>query len=118
MLQHNANMIALQALRATLRAGSPISGVRAASSAVAATAAAPRGASTTAAAAASSASSMSPPAATSTVDPRSLEPREVFSHFADLAAIPRPSFKEGRVLAFLKEFAAARGLPFKQDAAG
>ncbi|MCW5521018.1 aminoacyl-histidine dipeptidase [Aureitalea sp. L0-47] len=35
---------------------------------------------------------------------RQLEPKEVWSYFADLNAVPRPSKKEERVIAFMKEF--------------
>lgn len=57
-------------------------------------------------------------AAPAVAEPRSLEPAPVFSYFADLAAIPRPSRREERVLAWLKDFAGAKGLPWKQDAKG
>jgi dipeptidase D len=35
---------------------------------------------------------------------RQLEPKEVWSYFADLNAVPRPSKKEERVIAFMKDF--------------
>ena len=37
-------------------------------------------------------------------DVRSLEPKSVWNHFEDLNAVPRPSKKEERVIAFIKKF--------------
>lgn len=47
-----------------------------------------------------------------------LEPRPVWSHFAELAAIPRPSKQEARVAAYVESVAAARGWSVRRDAAG
>ncbi len=35
---------------------------------------------------------------------KKLEPQALWSHFADLNAVPRPSKKEERVVAFMMEF--------------
>ncbi len=48
----------------------------------------------------------------------SLSPAEVWKHFYTLTQIPRPSKKEGRVIAFLKEFGRQTGLETITDAAG
>ena len=37
-------------------------------------------------------------------DIRELEPKAVWNKFADLNAVPRPSKKEERVIAFMKDF--------------
>lgn len=42
----------------------------------------------------------------------------LWTHFAQLAAIPRPSFKEGAVVAYLREFAKARALTMTEDETG
>jgi dipeptidase D len=47
-----------------------------------------------------------------------LDPPAVFSLFAELARIPRPSAKEHRALDWLKAKADALGLPWQQDARG
>jgi len=47
-----------------------------------------------------------------------LAPPSLWTHFASLSEIPRPSKQEGRVLAWLKSFADARSLPYTQDAVG
>lgn len=47
-----------------------------------------------------------------------LEPAGLWSFFAQLSSIPRPSKQEEKVLAWLKEFAETRGLKWKQDAVG
>ena len=39
-----------------------------------------------------------------------LEPRAMWKQFVDLNAVPRPSKKEQRVIAFLKDFANSLGL--------
>ena len=41
---------------------------------------------------------------------RNLEPRAMWNHFADLNAVPRPSKKEERVIAFMKAFGENLGL--------
>lgn len=49
---------------------------------------------------------------------RQLEPVSLWQHFSDLNAVPRPSKKEARVIAFMKAFAEGLGLPFKIDEVG
>lgn len=46
-----------------------------------------------------------------------LEPQEVFSQFAAITQIPRPSKKEGRIMEYLRQFAAKHNLACKTDAA-
>lgn len=47
-----------------------------------------------------------------------LEPREVWKQFVDICQVPRPSKKEGKIIKFLEDFAAAHGLERHTDAAG
>ncbi len=47
-----------------------------------------------------------------------LEPKEIWKHFSNLNAVPRPSKKEGRVIAFMLDFAKSLGLESKQDKVG
>lgn len=47
-----------------------------------------------------------------------LEPADVWKNFAALNAIPRPSKKEERVIAFMEAFGKRLGLPTTRDAAG
>jgi len=49
---------------------------------------------------------------------RGLGPAILWNHFADLNAIPRPSKKEQRVIAFMKAFGEGLGLPTQVDEAG
>lgn len=49
---------------------------------------------------------------------RNLEPQSLWNHFADLNAVPRPSKKEERVIAFMKEFGEKLGLPTMVDEVG
>ena len=49
---------------------------------------------------------------------RALEPAALWNHFADLNAVPRPSKKEERVIAFIKKFGEDLGLPTQVDHAG
>ncbi len=49
---------------------------------------------------------------------RNLEPKEIWNHFADLNAVPRPSKKEERVIAFMKEFGAKLKLDTHVDEVG
>ncbi len=49
---------------------------------------------------------------------RTLEPRSLWNHFADLNAIPRPSKKEERIRAFMMEFGQNLGLPTRSDEIG
>ncbi len=44
------------------------------------------------------------------IEVRNLEPKRVWNNFADLNAVPRPSKKEERVIAFMVEFAKKLGL--------
>ena len=47
-----------------------------------------------------------------------LEPRAMWKHFADLNAVPRPSKKEQRVIAFMKDFGNSLGLETLEDEVG
>lgn len=47
-----------------------------------------------------------------------LKPKCVFDCFAQVNQVPRPSKKEEKMIAFLKDFAADHQLAFKQDACG
>jgi dipeptidase D len=49
---------------------------------------------------------------------RNLEPKAVWNHFADLNAVPRPSKKEERVIAFMQDFGKKLGLPTYTDEVG
>ncbi len=49
---------------------------------------------------------------------RELIPKELWNHFADLNAVPRPSKKEQRVIAFVKAFGEGLGLPTSVDEVG
>lgn len=49
---------------------------------------------------------------------RNLEPNALWNHFADLNAVPRPSKKEERVIAFMMEFGKSLGLETVKDAIG
>ncbi|MAX80169.1 MAG: cytosol nonspecific dipeptidase [Crocinitomicaceae bacterium] len=49
---------------------------------------------------------------------RALQPEKVWNHFEDLNAIPRPSKKEGRVIAFMKAFGESLGLETIVDEIG
>jgi dipeptidase D len=49
---------------------------------------------------------------------RNLEPTELWNKFADLNAVPRPSKKEERVIAFIKEFGEKLGLDTHVDNVG
>ena len=49
---------------------------------------------------------------------RSLEPLVLWNHFADLNAVPRPSKKEGRVIAFMKAFGENLNLATSVDSTG
>jgi hypothetical protein len=44
---------------------------------------------------------------------KNLEPKELWNKFADLNAVPRPSKKEDRVIAFMKNFGESLGLETK-----
>ncbi len=49
---------------------------------------------------------------------RNLEPKVLWNHFSDLNAVPRPSKKEERVIAFMLDFGEELGLETKQDEIG
>jgi len=49
---------------------------------------------------------------------RNLEPRALWNKFADLNAVPRPSKKEERVIAFMKDFGDNLGLETIEDEVG
>ncbi len=49
---------------------------------------------------------------------KQLEPKAVWNNFAKLNAVPRPSKKEERVIAFMKEFGKNLGLETIEDSAG
>jgi len=51
-------------------------------------------------------------------DIRNLEPMPLWNHFADLNAVPRPSKKEERVIAFMKQFGENLGLTTIVDEVG
>lgn len=51
-------------------------------------------------------------------DIRNLEPLPLWNHFADLNAVPRPSKKEERVIAFMKQFGESLGLHTTIDEVG
>lgn len=48
----------------------------------------------------------------------SLEPRIVWEQFDAITRVPRPSKKEGRIIAFLVDFAKTNQLEYKKDAVG
>ncbi|MEQ9149036.1 MAG: cytosol nonspecific dipeptidase, partial [Cytophagales bacterium] len=49
---------------------------------------------------------------------RSLEPKPLWNYFSDLNAVPRPSKKEERVIAFMKSFGESLGLKTVVDDIG
>ena len=49
---------------------------------------------------------------------RALEPKQLWNKFADLNAVPRPSKKEERVIAFMKNFGSKLGLETIEDEVG
>jgi len=49
---------------------------------------------------------------------RNQEPKEVWNHFADLNAVPRPSKKEERVIEFMVAFGKKLGLKTFVDPVG
>lgn len=52
------------------------------------------------------------------MDLLSLEPKAIWKNFAALNAVPRPSKKEEKVIAFIKNFGESLGLETKVDATG
>jgi len=49
---------------------------------------------------------------------RALQPQQLWNKFADLNAVPRPSKKEERVIAFIKDFGTKLGLETIEDEVG
>ncbi len=49
---------------------------------------------------------------------KELQPSAIWGYFHDITRIPRPSKKEEKILAYLKEFASRHNLEAKQDKAG
>ena len=49
---------------------------------------------------------------------RELEPKLVWEIFDDITRVPRPSKKEGKIIAFLEGFARAHDLEYRKDATG
>lgn len=49
---------------------------------------------------------------------KDLKPADVWGYFYDITQIPRPSKKEGKILAYLLDFAKKHNLKWKQDKAG
>ena len=49
---------------------------------------------------------------------RALEPNPLWNKFTDLNAVPRPSKKEERVIAFMKAFGEGLGLDTTEDEVG
>ena len=47
-----------------------------------------------------------------------LSPQPLWSYFAEILRIPRPSKEEGKIIAWLLDFAAAHDLEGKRDEAG
>ena len=47
-----------------------------------------------------------------------LSPRLVWQYFDEITRVPRPSKKEGKIRAFLIDFAKKHHLDYRQDAAG
>lgn len=52
------------------------------------------------------------------MEKNNLTPKGVFDHFARINQIPRPSKREEKMIAYLKEFGESRGLPTKVDKTG
>lgn len=48
----------------------------------------------------------------------SLEPQGIWSQFNEILQVPRPSKKEGKIIAWLEHFASKHELPIKKDAIG
>ena len=47
-----------------------------------------------------------------------LKPEIVWKYFHEITQVPRPSKKEGKMIAYLEHFAAQHHLAIKKDAAG
>lgn len=52
------------------------------------------------------------------MDITSLNPQIVWKYFHEITQVPRPSKKEGKILAYLLDFAKKHNLPYKQDEVG
>lgn len=52
------------------------------------------------------------------IEIKSLEPKALWSHFADLNAVPRPSKKEEQVIRFIQDFGKSLNLPTYKDKVG
>ena len=52
------------------------------------------------------------------MDFKNIQPTALWQHFADLNAVPRPSKKEERVIAFMKSFGEELGLQTTIDGCG
>ncbi|HQV99195.1 MAG TPA: M20/M25/M40 family metallo-hydrolase, partial [Bacteroidia bacterium] len=48
----------------------------------------------------------------------SLEPKELWTHFSEVNAVPRPSKKEERIIEFMMEFGKKLGLETSKDEVG
>ncbi len=49
---------------------------------------------------------------------QTLEPRAIWHYFEEITQVPRPSKKEEKIRAYLRDFAAKFNLPIKEDAIG
>lgn len=49
---------------------------------------------------------------------KNLEPRLIWDIFDEITTVPRPSKKEGKIIAWLEEFATKHNLQYKKDAIG
>ena len=49
---------------------------------------------------------------------QSLEPRAIWHYFEEITQVPRPSKKEEKIRAYLRDFASKFNLPIKEDAIG
>ncbi|HQI89526.1 MAG TPA: cytosol nonspecific dipeptidase, partial [Tenuifilum sp.] len=47
-----------------------------------------------------------------------LKPESVFYYFDEICKIPRPSKKEGKIIAYIEEFARKHNLEYQKDDAG
>ena len=47
-----------------------------------------------------------------------LEPKLVWEIFEEITKVPRPSKKEGKIIAYLEDFAKKHNLPYKKDGIG
>ena len=52
------------------------------------------------------------------MDIKSLEPQRLWKEFYDICQVPRPSKKEGKIIAYLQEFGKRHNLDTRTDAAG